>query len=516
MDCCFRFSVRCLAMIAFATGLHAERDPASALVVVYNSADPSSEALANYYAKRRQIDDDRVVGLKCSEAEEISRAEYEATIAQPLREIFLRKGWWLANGERISESRIRFLALIRGMPLKIRPQEGGVVPRTDQGESIGSRDEASVDSELATLGIHQESPAGVVPNPYYRRFTPILEANVDPALLLVCRLDAPSEITVRAMIDDALAAEENGLWGWAYVDSRNIQTSGYAEGDHWLSEISREMRGQGIPVLWDKEPPLLPSGYPVTDAAVYFGWYAESICGPLADPNFRFQPGAIAVHIHSFSASTLRDPAAGWCGPLLEHGAAVTLGTVYEPYLTLTAHLDIFQNRLMEGFTFAESAFMSMGALSWMNVALGDPLYRPYAVWRRISLEKTEPTPWERYREIVRAFGGNILAAGPKLAQAAGESGNSLFLESLAADQADANDLNPALGTLDTAISIEKDPLVRFRLVLEEAGALRASGKGSAAVALILSQKGKSPGPPQMQLLEAISTQFTASPPVER
>jgi hypothetical protein len=110
----------------------------------------------------------------------------------------------------------------------------------------------------------------------------------------------------------------------------------------------------------------------------------------------------------------------------------VTLGTVYEPYLTLTAHLDIFQNRLMEGFTFAESAFMSMAALSWMNVALGDPLYRPYAVWRRISLEKTQPNPWERYREIVQAFGGNILAAHPKLSKAARESGNSLFLEALA------------------------------------------------------------------------------------
>jgi uncharacterized protein (TIGR03790 family) len=298
-------------MIALVAAVHAEMDAASALVVIYNSEVPSSEALARYYAKRRQIDDDRVVGLKCSEAEEVSRAEYEATIARPLREIFLRKGWWRADGDRITESRIRFVALIRGMPLKIRSQEKGVVPRSDQHEPVGSRNEASVDSELAALGIHQDSPAGVAPNPYYRRFTPILGAVVDPGLLLVCRLDAPSETTVRGMIDDAVAAERNGLWGWAYVDSRNIQSGGYAEGDHWLSEISREMRGRGIPVLWDKEPQTLPAGYPVTDAAVYFGWYSESVCGPFADANFRFKPGAIAVHIHSFSASTLRDPLQG-------------------------------------------------------------------------------------------------------------------------------------------------------------------------------------------------------------
>jgi predicted negative regulator of RcsB-dependent stress response len=170
----------------------------------------------------------------------------------------------------------------------------------------------------------------------------------------------------------------------------------------------------------------------------------------------------------------------------------------------------------MEGFTFAESAFMSMAALSWMNVALGDPLYRPYSAWRRISLEKTEPTTWERYREIVQASGGNILAAAQKLEQAAMDSGNGMFLESLAAAQADADDLNPALETLARAVAVEKDPLVRFRLVLEEAGVLRANGKGPASAALILSQMDKSPGLPQTQLLEMISRQFPASAPVQR
>lgn len=500
-----------LAVVAQAAG-----DEASATVVVYNSSDASSVALARYYASRRQIKADRVVALRCSEAEEISRPEYESTIARPLRDIFLQKGWWVAKGDRITESRIRFVALIRGIPLKIRSEGGVVSPRSGQQEPIASRDEASVDSELATLGMNLDSPAGLIPNPYYRRFTPILDAITDPGLLLVCRLDAPSEMTVRAMIDDALAAEQNGLWGWAYVDSRDIQTGGYEEGDQWLSTLSKEMREEGIPVLWEKGPQLLPPGYPATDAAVYFGWYAESVCGPFADPDFRFKPGAIAAHIHSFSASTLREPSVGWCGPLVDRGAAATLGTVYEPYLTLTAHLDIFQNRLMKGFTFAESAFMAVGALSWMNVVVGDPLYRPYAVWQKLSLAGKQPTAWERYREIIRAAKGNILAAAPQLERAAQESGNSLFLESLAAAQADMDDSRTALETLQQALSIEKNPLVRFRLMLEKVGALRASGEGSAAAALILSEAGKSRDPYQAHLLRTISRQFPAPPPGQR
>src|SRR5207253_3509638 len=103
-------------------------------------------------------------------------------------------------------------------------------------------------------------------------------------------------------------------------------------------------------------------------------------------PGFRFVPGAIAVHIHSFSANTLRDPNANWVGPLVSHGAAASVGNVYEPYLQLTAHLNILNDRLLHGFTFAESAYSSIEALSWMSVMVGDPLYRPYLAWLQLDL----------------------------------------------------------------------------------------------------------------------------------
>jgi hypothetical protein len=313
------------------------------------------------------------------------------------------------------------------------------------------------------------------------------------------------------MIDSALAAEKNGLWGWAYVDSRNIQSGAYAEGDEWLKKLSREMRGEGIPVLLEKAPQVLPSGFPVSDAAVYYGWYAESISGPFAEEGFRFKPGAIAAHIHSFSASTLRDPVAGWCGPLLERGASATLGTVYEPYLMLTTHLDKFQSRLMKGFTFAESTYMSTPALSWMNVAVGDPLYRPYAVWRKQPMRTDKPTIWKQYRDIIQAANGDVLSAESQLQRAAEGAASSMFLESLAAAQSDTGAMSSAISTLDRAIAIEPERVIRFRLGLERAGILDAGDGESSAAGSMNSQTDESLDKVRAQLLETLSQRSPAA-----
>jgi len=506
--------VLCVLLLAAGWSRAESTAEARATVVVYNVSDPSSLALAKYYAMRREIPETNLVGLACPATEEISRQEYQSTLADPLRETFVRKGWWRLAGGRVSASNIRFVALMRGVPLKVRSEGPTVQPRTDQPEAIGKRDEASVDAELACLGLGPVPAAGLVPNSYFRRFTGILEAIADPGLLLVCRLDAPTEITVRAMIDDAISTERDGLWGWAYVDSRNIKTGGYAEGDSWLGTAATTMRRQGIPVLWDKAPETLPAGYPVTDAAIYFGWYAGTVNGPFADPGFRFRNGAVAVHIHSFSAATLRDPNRGWCAPLLERGAAATLGNVYEPYLSLTAHLDVFQDRLTAGFTLAESAYMAMRALSWMTVVVGDPLYRPYARWQQLAADTRSPSSWEQYRRIVLDADGDILRAGPQLTKAARASGNSMFLESLGAVQADAGDFPAALGSVNQALTLDNKPLVRFRLILEKFGLLRVLGKKAEAGALLLAEQGKSPGPAQTALLAEMGRRLFPPTPV--
>jgi hypothetical protein len=188
-------------------------------------------------------------------------------------------------------------------------------------------------------------------------------------IMLVCRLDGPTVATVENMIDGGISAESAGLEGFAYVDMRGITSGPMADGDQWLAAAAAGLRQYGM-----------PADYPMEHAAVYLGWYSGTVEGPMARDDFRFVPGAIAVHIHSFSATTLRDPRSNWAGPLLAHGAAATLGNVYEPYLWFTPHLDVFADRLRNGMNFAESAYASEPALSWMTTFVGDPLYRPFGI----------------------------------------------------------------------------------------------------------------------------------------
>ncbi|MFZ4777276.1 MAG: TIGR03790 family protein, partial [Terrimicrobiaceae bacterium] len=243
-------------------------------------------------------------------------------------------------------------------------------------------------------------------------------------------------------------------------------------------------------------------------------WYAGSVDGPFADTTFQFRTGAVAVHLHSFSASTLLSTTANWCGPLLARGAAATLGNVYEPYLSLTANLDIFQDRLMTGFTLAESGWISQKALSWMGVVIGDPLYRPYAAWRVVDASGT-PSAWETYRSIILKSSGSVLQAADALQQEAEKSGNSLFLESLGAAQMDAGNWSGAISSFDEAAKLAIAPRVRIRINLETIVSLQALGKRSEATALALaSVSGLAPGP-QRDLFSKFATGPLPAPSVE-
>lgn len=402
-----RFSIAVLfALLVWPLSACAEQSLTDATIVVYNKNVSESAALAKFYAQKRGIARDHLVGLACSTEEEISREDYEKTIAGPLRDVFKKRDWWtLQKGTgkpiEVTSSKIRFVALMKGMPLKIRPAEASAGEKKVEGAVTG-RNEASVDSELVLLGRSGLSTFGAVNNPYFKSYRRILEVP-DVSMLLVCRLDAPSANTVRQMITDAIEAEKEGLWGRAYIDGAHNTAAGYDIGDRWLGEIVEQVRKAGIPAVYDNVPELFPAGYPMSDCALYYGWYAGGVTGPFVQPWFRFAKGAVAVHIHSFSANTLRDPNANWVAPLLTKGAAASIGNVYEPYLQLTSHLDILNDRLLHGFTFAESAWISMQGLSWMTTMVGDPLYRPYANWLQLDLKGDDArsvSDWKMYHDF--------------------------------------------------------------------------------------------------------------------
>ena len=221
--CASKFSTVLVILAVFLTAAPADDNvvrqtrEADATLVIFNTRDPESRALAEYYAERRRIPADQVVGLDCALEEEITRRQYTETIEQPLRALFDRKEWWsvrnaLEGKREVTAGRIRFIALMRGMPLKIvttiQPPTPDATPppRPHAGDPIRSHDEAAVDSELSVLGAFDNEYFGILQNPYFRRFSPILDSSVTSGLLLVSRLDAPTADTVRRMIDDTLLA----------------------------------------------------------------------------------------------------------------------------------------------------------------------------------------------------------------------------------------------------------------------------------------------------------------------
>ncbi len=341
-------------------------------------------------------------------------------------------------------------------------------------------------------------------NLYFRSFKPIAEAQ-HPELLLVCRLDAPTPEIVRRMITDGLAAEKAGLAGMAYIDARGITDPGYTEGDEWLYAIANAARRRGTPVILDNGPSLFPQSYPMTKASLYFGWYSEHLSGPFVRPDFRFARGAVAVHIHSFSAATLHDPLQHWAGPLLAAGATATLGNVYEPYLSLTPHLDVFHDRLRAGLTFAESAYMSQRVLSWMTTCVGDPLYRPFKGAGELE-ELPANGEWADYRRAAIAWFSTERAPGDEALRAAGKKDHSgMIMEGLGLLQLSVNDRDAALASFAIAREYYGKSEDAMRVAVHEIIQLKAAGREAEATALAQKMIIAQPHSPAVDLLRSMT-----------
>src|ERR1700677_71584 len=127
------FHIFLLFLCAALPALEAKTADSDATLVVFNSRDPASAELAKYYAGKRNIPAEHVVGIDCPLTEEITREEYDGQIAEPLRKIMTDQGLWkahvtIAGHTEVDENTIRFVALMRGIPLKIartaKPYEG--------------------------------------------------------------------------------------------------------------------------------------------------------------------------------------------------------------------------------------------------------------------------------------------------------------------------------------------------------------------------------------------------------
>jgi uncharacterized protein (TIGR03790 family) len=368
-------------------------EPADETIVVYNKRLSESKSLAEFYAEKRQVPASQVFGFDISTNEEVSRVEFRDSLQRPLAKLLEdKKLWHMSPGSisassppdptnrRVDHSKIRYAVLCYGIPLHISRDANLKEPAAEKLRPEMQRNEAAVDSELALLPVVDEKLplAGPLRNIV---FAATNSATINPTngVLMVARLDGPTVGIARGLVDKALEAEENGLWGRAYFDIRNTTDPNFKMGDDWIRASADLCRHLGFETVMDENASTFPSGFPMSQIAIYMGWYNESVVGPFAEPTVEFMPGAFAYHLHSFSAATLRSTTRNWVGPLLAKGATITMGNVDEPYLAGTPDLTVFTARFIyQGFTFGEAAYASQSVLSWQTTVVGDPLYRPF------------------------------------------------------------------------------------------------------------------------------------------
>lgn len=397
--------------IAFAT-------PAVALepkdvFVIANKNVPASKHVAEHYIAKRGVPAGHLIFLDLPAVEDISRADYDAKLAAPLRE---------ALKDRKAEAKV--LLTVHGVPLrvggqtqtaeekseadKIKPEldelrkkvaeleKDKATPAADLAAAKQKLDaldkrfralghpesRASVDSELMCLWWSKYPLDRWVLNSAYFRASEKFRGAAPP-VVLTARLDGPTPEIAKRLVDDAIEVEAKGLDGLVCIDARGIRFdpkgkdigTGYGGYDESMRETARMLEKAGCKTMLDDKGPVLEPGS-AKGVALYCGWYSHAKFVDCCE----YVKGAVAWHLASSEAVTLRKPDSQvWCPNLLKKGVAATVGPVAEPYTVGFPKPAEFFGFLATGeFTLVECYARTQLFCSWQSVLVGDPLYNPF------------------------------------------------------------------------------------------------------------------------------------------
>lgn len=378
-----------LFALTFTLALHAE-GLEQRVVLLANSRQPESIALARFYAEQRGVPPANIIALPLPEEESITWRQFIDQVWQPVQDELYRRGWIEGTASELLDRlgrrryaltghRISYLITCRGVPLRIYNDPTLLPARTGRKTPEQfNKNEGAVDAELSLIALGNHEITGLVGNPLFAQQGAL---TLDAAQTVkVTRLDGPTWESARWLVTSALEAERTGLIGRYYVDLLGP----HAEGDKWLTAVHRQLDALGFAGDVEETAGTIPHDARFDAPVFYFGWYADNLNGAPAREGLVFPAGAVALHIHSFSAQTLHSPSSGWSGPLVARGVTATVGNVFEPFLEFTHRPNLLMRALSQGRNFGDAAYYALPALSWQAVAVGDPLYRPF----KVSLEE--------------------------------------------------------------------------------------------------------------------------------
>ena len=412
------FSVSILILICLFTQKCLSLEPNEVLIITNKNIVQSRE-IALYYCSKRDVPQENILELSLGKNsnDSISRENYQSQIVEPIRREFVNRNLL---------GKIRCLLTVYGVPFKVgsrgvpagreeelkelknqiekKKEEFEVIKQEEKAGTIhyeeeknqidqlqlkinvisGSQTSAALDSELSMVlfegyELYRWQPnllkSTVTPNPVTPASVEMLQ-EARKRLLMVSRLDGPSDKIAKGLIDKALTAEKSGLKGNAYFDSRGIvRNDAYGQYDYYLRDLAAFTKSEtNIPVIQDQNSGLFQPG-DCPETALYCGWYSLR---KYVDA-FDFVDGAVGFHIASFEAVNLRDPnSTQWVPAMLMDGITATLGPVTEPYLQAFPDPKAFFKELYNGKCLVEAYYATNPFNSWQMLLIGDPLYRPF------------------------------------------------------------------------------------------------------------------------------------------
>jgi uncharacterized protein (TIGR03790 family) len=342
------------ASVALAFGQNADN-----VLVVVNQGSPLSQEIGSYYALRRHVSAANICRVNIRPDEDISHDEYQSHIADPVA-AFLRS--------HALEEKILYIVTTAGLPLRVRGHGGALLSEI-----------ASVDSELALLysdmrGHPHNAPSGI-PNPFFGKAAAPFR-HPDFPMYLVTRLAGYDLADVKGIVDRALEARNRGMF---VID---LRASDATNGNKWLLEAAAKLPKDRV--ILDQSSQVL---YNQADVIGYASWGANDPDRKQRHLGFHWLPGAIMTEYVSFNGRTFARPPENWNLSTQFAGASQTLtadyihdgvtgasGHVAEPYLDYTPRPDILLPAYYRGRNLAESFYLSIRSLSWMNIVIGDPL----------------------------------------------------------------------------------------------------------------------------------------------
>ena len=358
-----------IALAIWAPGLLSAVSPGpERVMVIVNDESALSRRIGEMYARRRNIPTAQVCRIHAVDREVITRAEYDQQI-EPAVMRCLRT-------HKLTEQ-IFYLVIAQGVPLRVKTASG-------QETTV---DGASVDSELTLLYRRMRGEkitvVGPVENPFFRQRDAPFDHRAFP-IYLVTRLAAYSYEQVARLVDLSLAARNQGK---VVIDMRSNSDE---DGNSWLRNAAMQLPADRV--VFDETATVMTK---VRDAIGYASWGSNDRNHRQRFLDFRWLPGALATEFVSTDGRTFERPPENWkigswqfpsswfkdspqslTADYIEEGATGASGHVDEPYLQYCPRPELLFPAYLSGRNLAESFWLAIPALSWMNIVIGDPLCR--------------------------------------------------------------------------------------------------------------------------------------------